>query len=121
MQGDVSDIGSGGAAGFEDFRRKVEAGCGCGGGAAMFGEDGLITVFVGIRGGWMNVGRQRCFADLFEQRGYGPGGGEADGAFSVFAVFEDLAGEFGREENLVTGAGALAGTHEAAPLTFIGV
>jgi hypothetical protein len=77
VEGDLGDLGAGGADGVEDAGREMEAGGGGGDGAGLLGVDGLIAFGVGVGIGAADVGGERDVAVRLDG-GPGVGGEEAD-------------------------------------------
>ena len=87
------ELGYFNAAGFdliEDGGREVKACCGCGDGAALSGEDGLIALAIGGCVVSLDVRGKRHVADLFEGGEEVFDGGEAESAFAEYPAACDF-------------------------------
>lgn len=114
VEGDAVDLGAALAAGAEDFGGEVEAGGGCGDGARVLGEDGLVALAVRLGVGALDVGRQGDMADFVEE-GEQIGGVEDQGALAEFALSGDGGGEVGGELDLGAGADLASWFDEGLP------
>src|SRR5437667_6555517 len=120
MERDVGDLGAGGSAGREDFRGEMQTGGRRGGGSALTGEYGLVTLAIRGSIGTANIGRQRHVADSIQDVKQASHGMETNSALAKLGSVQNFGDEVVRDRNALAGWQLAARADESFPGEAVG-